>query len=197
MAGWTSVVRIFAVLQGCSCVARLHWLHGRRESASALLIWLLPRLCTMVKSNSCNFSIHRANCPSGSSIFCSHVKDVTSARVGMAGTGQWSRLQLYVWHSIYLRSGFVSRRLPYAITCSLPSSPLCDSTAPLPVSLASVSRVNAFLKLGWAKTGACERSRRNFSKACWQSVVHMNLLAFSVSRWSGFVMFAKSLIKRR
>ena len=44
--------------------------------------------------------------------------------------------------------------LAYAITHSLPSSWICDNTAPMPVSLASVSSKNGMDQLERAKTGA-------------------------------------------
>jgi hypothetical protein len=47
---------------------------GRRDIASALVCFF-PGRCTILKWNSCSFSNHLANCPSGSLNDCSHDRE--------------------------------------------------------------------------------------------------------------------------
>ena len=80
----------------------------------------------------------------------------------------------------YLRSGLDRSRLAYAITRSVPSSCCWERTAPIPVSLASVSRINGLEQSGNASIGAETNFCLRFSKDVWQSSVHLKLAYFSV-----------------
>ena len=69
--------------------------------------------------------------------------------------------------------------------------------APMPVSLASVSRMNGCDQLGSAKMGAEVSHVFRELKAFSHSEVQVKVTPFSVSRCNGFAIVAKSLINRR
>ena len=115
----------------------------------------------MEKLYSCSFSSHRASCPSGCLKFLSHLREPWSVRrvnwlPRRYGRKCWMK---YTTASSsrrvtqYWRSGLLRARLAYAITRSVPSSCTCDSTAPIPESLASVSKTNGLEQSGNARIG--------------------------------------------
>ena len=78
------------------------------------------------------------------------------------------------------------------MTCSWPSSLSCERTAPVLLSLASVSRMNNLVKSGKVKIGVDVNLWRSSSNATWQASVQWNCAARSVSSWNGPAIFAKS-----
>ena len=88
------------------------------------------------------------------------------------------------WVTQWHHSALLSNRLPYTMTLSLPLSSCWDNTAPMPLSLASVSGRNCRWKPGCVKIRAVESRHLRSSNAVSASFVHWNfaLLVCSVSR---------------
>ena len=93
----------------------------------------------------------------------------------------------------YFRSALLRIRNAYATTRSHPLT-TCDSTAPSPYSLASVSKMKSLLKSG--KISIWGWTQEELSNASAHSDVHLKSLPFSVKRYKGFAIPAKFLTYR-
>ena len=74
---------------------------------------------------------------------------------------------------------------------------ICESTAPMPSLLASVSRIKVEDEDGYAMIGDETSSSFNLIKADCCSLVHAKGMFFSVRRVRGFEIVAKSGTNRR
>ncbi|KRZ52309.1 hypothetical protein T02_11579 [Trichinella nativa] len=73
----------------------------------------------------------------------------------------------------------------------------CDSTAPKPSPLASVSTRNGILKSGSVNTGCLVNRAFRCKNALSHSSVQFHSFPFSVSRWSGSAIWANPFTNRR
>ena len=169
------------------------------------LVCFFPGRCKIRKWNSCSFSNHLANCPSGSLNDCSHDREPWSVLRVNSRPNRYGRNCCVNTTTAsnsrrvtqYRRSDLLSVRLANAMTCSWPCSSSWDSTPPIPVLLASVSRIKGFVKSGKARTGAVHSLWRNSANAAWHSTVHSKVAVFSVNRCNGLAILAKLRTNRR
>lgn len=148
-----------------------------RKMAKGISICMLPPRVMF------NFSNHLAYWPSGGLKFCSHVsapssvyvlhsafqsdiiKNVTTAKSSLSVTQQ-------------LHSILVKRLLARLITCFLPLTSCCDSTAAMPVSLASV-----LMKNGFDQSSKAMEGKSGISLIVWK-LVHTMSSIWTVSFFS-------------
>ena len=153
-------------------LSRPHSLHGRRESASALVCFL-PRRWMISKSNSGRHSSHLASWPSGSLQFRSYTREPWSIRkenflpsgYGLNCLTNETTASSSCRVPQYCLSALLSTLLPQAISLSQPSPSTCDRITPIPTPLASVSRINGQLKSGYTSTEVVVSRWRSFSNA--------------------------------
>ena len=125
------------------------------------------------KSNSCSLSNQCTSCPSGFLKFCNQTKEPWSvlrvnylpSRYGLKWCVNSTTASSSLRVTQYLCSCLLSERLAYAITRTDPSSDGCDSTAPIPTSLASVSSKKKLNSQGMQgpkrKQDICEAHQRH------------------------------------